>query len=69
MPLDKTVAYTGAPIIDPRRRNIGVTQAFLNLRDVCLMVEGVRSCSSAQRVGADLEAWGQCVAADQLIGI
>jgi hypothetical protein len=43
-------------IVDPRCRDVGMSQPVLYFGNVGLMIKGVRCCRRAQGVGADLEA-------------
>lgn len=54
-------------IVNPRRRDIGVTKPLLHLGDVGLVVEGIRGGRRAQRVCANVEAEQGGVAAHQAI--
>ena len=54
-------------IVDARGGNIGMSQPFLHLGDVGLMIESVGGSGRAQRVRANLEPKPRGVAAHQLV--
>ena len=54
-----------AVIIDAGRGDVGVTEPFLNLGDVGLVVEGIGGSGGAQRMRSDLEAELRRVCADE----
>ena len=56
-----------AVIIDPRRRDVRMSQPLLHLGDVSLMIERIGGSSRTERVRADLEAELRRIRAHQLI--
>ncbi len=56
-----------APIVEARGRDVRVTQPFLHLRNIGLVLEGVGRRGGAQRVRADRDAELLCIATDEFV--